>query len=72
MNRRGTIEVDKRGRVTFPKEVFDCLGAKPGAKLKLTYLPNGECLLEALRPVSGRGGAMILRKHMRKVESEDE
>lgn len=72
MNRPGTLDVDKRGRVTFPPEVFDYLGAKPGAKLKLTFLPNGECLLEALRPTGSRRGAVILRKSVPRAESRYE
>jgi hypothetical protein len=50
--------------VTLPQEVFDHLGVKPGAKLKITKLPNRECLLQALRPVDAQAGAIILGRHV--------
>jgi AbrB family looped-hinge helix DNA binding protein len=51
---RFTLEIDRRGRATLPPEVFDHLGIKPGDKLKMTYLPDGEVSFQALRPPSER------------------
>lgn len=72
VNTRFTLDVDKRGRVTLPQEVLDHLAVKPGAKLKLTYLPDGECLLQALRPLHAKGGSIVFRRHVPRTESANE
>jgi bifunctional DNA-binding transcriptional regulator/antitoxin component of YhaV-PrlF toxin-antitoxin module len=69
VNTRQTLDVDKRGRVALPQKVFDHLGVEPGADLNLTYLPNGECMLEAARPTGSKSGVVILRRHRGESES---
>jgi bifunctional DNA-binding transcriptional regulator/antitoxin component of YhaV-PrlF toxin-antitoxin module len=44
-----TLKVTDRGQVTFRKEVLQHLGIRPGEKIELNLLPNGEGLLRAAR-----------------------
>jgi len=41
MSKRFILTTDKRGRVTFPKEVMEHCGLPSGGKLKVEYLPDG-------------------------------
>jgi bifunctional DNA-binding transcriptional regulator/antitoxin component of YhaV-PrlF toxin-antitoxin module len=45
-----TLSVTARGQVTFRKEVLQHLGVKPGEKIELELLPNGEGIVRAARP----------------------
>jgi bifunctional DNA-binding transcriptional regulator/antitoxin component of YhaV-PrlF toxin-antitoxin module len=45
-----TLTVTARGQVTFRKEVLQHLGIKPGEKIELDLLPNGQAALQAARP----------------------
>jgi bifunctional DNA-binding transcriptional regulator/antitoxin component of YhaV-PrlF toxin-antitoxin module len=45
-----TLRVTERGQVTFRKEVLRHLGVRPGERIELNLLPNGQGLLEAARP----------------------
>lgn len=45
-----TLTVTARGLVTFNKEVLQHLGIKPGGKIELVLLPNGQGMLKAARP----------------------
>ena len=45
-----TLTVTKRGQVTLPKELLRHLGVKPGEKIELALLPNGQGELSAARP----------------------
>jgi len=45
-----TLTVTARGQVTFRKEVLQHLGIKPGDKIELELLPNGQGVLRAARP----------------------
>lgn len=45
-----TLTVTARGQVTFKKEVLQHLGIKPGEKIELSLLPNGQGMLKAARP----------------------
>ena len=45
-----TLTVTARGQVTFIKEVLQHLGIKPGEKIELDLLPDGQGVLKAARP----------------------
>ena len=45
-----TLTVTARGQVTFRKDVLRHLGVKPGEKIELELLPNGQGILRAARP----------------------
>jgi bifunctional DNA-binding transcriptional regulator/antitoxin component of YhaV-PrlF toxin-antitoxin module len=44
-----TLTVTARGQVTFRKEVLQHLGIRPGEKIELDLLPNGQGVLRAAR-----------------------
>lgn len=44
------LSVTTRGQVTFRKEVLQHLGVKPGEKIELELLPNGQGIVRAMRP----------------------
>ena len=44
------LTVTSRGQVTFRKEVLQHLGIKPGDKIELDLLPDGQGMLKAARP----------------------
>jgi bifunctional DNA-binding transcriptional regulator/antitoxin component of YhaV-PrlF toxin-antitoxin module len=44
-----TLKVTQRGQVTFRKEVLQHLGIKPGERIELNLLPNGQGVLRAAR-----------------------
>lgn len=44
-----TLTVTSRGQVTFRKEVLQHLGIRPGEKIELDLLPNGQGVLKAAR-----------------------
>jgi bifunctional DNA-binding transcriptional regulator/antitoxin component of YhaV-PrlF toxin-antitoxin module len=45
-----TLTVTARGQVTFRKDVLRHLGIKPGEKIQVNLLPNGQAVLKAARP----------------------
>ena len=45
-----TLTVTARGQVTFRKDVLRHLGIKPGEKIQLDLLPNGQAVLKAAQP----------------------
>ncbi len=45
-----TLTVTARGQVTFRKDVLRHLGVKPGEKIELELLPDGQAILRAARP----------------------
>lgn len=45
-----TLTVTAQGQVTFPEEVLQHLGIKPGAKIELDLLPDGRAELRAAHP----------------------
>lgn len=45
-----TLTVTSRGQVTFRKEVLQHLGIRPGEKIALELLPNGQAALHAVPP----------------------
>ena len=44
-----TLTVTARGQVTFRKDVLQHLGIRPGEKIELDKLPNGQLALKAAR-----------------------
>ena len=44
------LTVTAKGQVTFRKDVLPHLGIKPGEKIELALLPDGQALLKAARP----------------------
>ena len=44
------LSVTARGQVTFRKKVMDHLGIKPGGKIELELLPDGQGMIRAARP----------------------
>lgn len=44
------LSVTARGQVTFRKDVLQHLGVKPGEKIELELLPNGQGIVRAARP----------------------
>jgi bifunctional DNA-binding transcriptional regulator/antitoxin component of YhaV-PrlF toxin-antitoxin module len=45
-----TLTVTARGQVTFRKDVLQHLGIRPGQKIELEKLPDGQVTLRAARP----------------------
>jgi bifunctional DNA-binding transcriptional regulator/antitoxin component of YhaV-PrlF toxin-antitoxin module len=44
-----TLTVTARGQVTFRKDVLQHLGIRPGEKIELDLLPNGQGILKAAK-----------------------
>lgn len=51
-----TLTVTARGQVTFRGDVLRHLGIKPGEKIELDKLPNGQVSLRAARPAGAIDG----------------
>jgi len=45
-----TLTVTTRGQVTFRKKIMEHLGVRPGEKIELDLLPDGQGLIRAARP----------------------
>ena len=45
-----TLTVTARGQVTFRKKVMQHLGVKPGDKIELDLMPDGQGVIRAARP----------------------
>lgn len=45
-----TLTVTTRGQVTFRKKVLQHLGIKPGGKIELDLLPDGQGVIRAAAP----------------------
>jgi len=45
-----TLTVTSRGQVTFRKELLQHMGVRPGEKISVDMLPNGQVALRAARP----------------------
>jgi bifunctional DNA-binding transcriptional regulator/antitoxin component of YhaV-PrlF toxin-antitoxin module len=45
-----TLTVTARGQVTFRKRVMQHLGVKPGGRIELDLLPDGQGVIRAARP----------------------
>jgi bifunctional DNA-binding transcriptional regulator/antitoxin component of YhaV-PrlF toxin-antitoxin module len=57
MGKRFILTTNKRGQVTFPKEVMERCGLPSGGKLKLEYLPGGICKFSPIHPRSRAKGS---------------
>lgn len=68
-----TLTVTERGQVTFRRDVLQHLGIKPGEKIELDLLPNGQAVLKAARP-TGTIDAFVglLAGRTKKVATLDE
>ena len=67
------LTVTARGQVTFRKDVLRHLGIKPGEKIELDLLPNGQALLKAVRPAGAIDGFIgLLAGRTKKVATIDE
>jgi bifunctional DNA-binding transcriptional regulator/antitoxin component of YhaV-PrlF toxin-antitoxin module len=68
-----TLTVTARGQVTFRKEVMRHLGVKPGEKIELDLLPNGQGLVRAARRTGKIGDFIgILAGKTKKVATLEE
>ena len=45
-----TVTVTSRGQITFRKELLQHMGVRPGEKISVDKLPNGQVALRAARP----------------------
>jgi bifunctional DNA-binding transcriptional regulator/antitoxin component of YhaV-PrlF toxin-antitoxin module len=55
-----TLTVTARGQVTFKREILQHLGIKPGDKIELELMPDGQALLKAARPTGTIAGFLGL------------
>lgn len=68
-----TLTVTARGQVTFRKEVLQHLGIKPGEKIELDLLPDGQGVLKAARPAGTIASFVgLLAGRTRKVATVEE
>jgi antitoxin PrlF len=49
--RMTTLTVTERGQVTIRKDVLKHLGIKPGGKIAIDLLPDGQAILKAAQPI---------------------
>jgi len=52
MGKQFIVTTDKRGQLTFPKEVLKHLGLQSGGKLKVGFLPDGILKFSPILPQS--------------------
>jgi len=68
-----TLKVTERGQVTFRKEVLRHLGIRPGGRIELRLLPQGQGLLQAARPAGTIDSFVgLLAGRTKKIASIDE
>lgn len=68
-----TLTITSRGQVTFRKDVLQHLGIKPGEKIELDLLPDGQGVIKAARPAAGIGGFVgLLAGRTKKIATIDE
>ena len=48
-----TLTVTAKGQVTLKKELLQHLGVKPGQKIEVDRLPDGQLAVKAARPKGG-------------------
>ncbi len=67
------LTVTARGQVTFRKEVMRHLGVKPGGKIELDLLPDGQGIIRAARPTGSIHGFFgLLAGKTKKVATIEE
>jgi bifunctional DNA-binding transcriptional regulator/antitoxin component of YhaV-PrlF toxin-antitoxin module len=52
MGKRFILTTNKRGQLTFPKEVMEHCGLPSGGKLKVEFLPDRTCKFSPIHPRS--------------------
>jgi AbrB family looped-hinge helix DNA binding protein len=67
-----TTTVTTKGQVTIPKAVRDLLGLKPGSKVRFSYGPNREIILERADGVRPSSKFARFRGHAGPGPSTDE
>jgi len=68
-----TLTVAAKGQVTFPREILDHLGVKPGEKITVNKLPHGRIEVAAARPAGRISDAFdVLKREGGPVLSIDE
>lgn len=68
-----TLTVTTRGQVTFRKKVLQHLGIKPGGKIELDLLPDGQGVIRAARPAGKIAGFVgLLAGKTKKVATVEE
>jgi antitoxin PrlF len=71
--RMKTLTVTERGQVTFPKDVLQHLGIRPGEKIEWEKQPDGAITLRAERPLGKIDSFLGLLAHRtRKIATLDE
>jgi bifunctional DNA-binding transcriptional regulator/antitoxin component of YhaV-PrlF toxin-antitoxin module len=68
-----TLTVTVRGQVTFRKKVMQHLGIKPGGKIELDLLPDGQGIIRAARPAGTIDGFLgVLSGRTKKIATIEE
>jgi bifunctional DNA-binding transcriptional regulator/antitoxin component of YhaV-PrlF toxin-antitoxin module len=68
-----TLTVTARGQVTFRKKVMQHLGIKPGGKIELDLLPDGQGIIRAARPAGTIDGFLgLLAGKTKKIATVEE
>jgi bifunctional DNA-binding transcriptional regulator/antitoxin component of YhaV-PrlF toxin-antitoxin module len=68
-----TLTVTVRGQVTFRKKVMQHLGIKPGGKIELDLLPDGQGIIRAARPAGTIDGFLgVLAGRTKKIATIEE
>ena len=68
-----TLTITSRGQVTFRKDVLQHLGIKPGGKIELDLLPDGQGVIKSARPAAAIDGFVgLLAGRTKKIATIDE
>ncbi len=68
-----TLTITSRGQVTFRKDVLQHLGIKPGGRIELDLLPDGQGVIKAARPSAAIDGFVgLLKGRTQKIATLDE
>lgn len=68
-----TLTVTARGQVTFPKDVLQHLGIRPGERIKLEKQSDGAVAVRAVRPLGKIDSFLgLLAGKTRKIATLDE
>ncbi|MCP3732197.1 AbrB/MazE/SpoVT family DNA-binding domain-containing protein [Sphingomonas sp. MG17] len=67
------ITISAKGQVTLRKELLQHLGVRPGDKISLDRLPNGELRVRAVRPLGKIDGffGSLKREGQRSISIEE-
>jgi len=68
-----TLAVTMKGQITLKRDLLHHLGIKPGERVELDMLPNGELRLKATRPTGTIEGFLgVLAGKTKKIATIDE